>query len=172
MEENKNNSNLIRTDTFLYKIKVFFANLFSFHLKKKEIIVGSNVLDNNIIKPFENDTKTKFLEQLKVEGESNVQKLVRLLKNNTLSVEELTEEQKSSVISFLKEEIFNKKFKLQNIKNKKLYNTLQKVSDNNIDLVLKDIPEENKTSFIEYLKKEINIKKEKLDKLKSNISNT
>lgn len=173
MERNKNDSNLIRTDTFLYRIKMFFTNLFSFHLNKKEVIVDSNVLDNNIVEPLENDKKTNFVEQLKVEDESQIQKLVRLLKNNTISVEELTKKQKSDVILFLEEDISSKKFKLEDIKNKKIYDKLQKVSgDDNIDLVLDNINKEDKTSFIEYLKKEINIKKEKLNKLKSNINIT
>lgn len=170
MKKNKNDSNLIRTDTFLYKIKVFFTNLFSSHLNKKENSIDLNFSDNNmIVKPSKNETKSKFLEQLKVDGESQTQKLVRLLNNNTLHLEELTEEQKSDIILFLKEELSEKKFKLQNIKNKKLLNELN--NNHDIDLILSRTSTDKKTNFIEYLKEEINIKKDKLKKLKLKASN-
>lgn len=169
MRENKINSNLIRTDTFLYKIKMFFANLFTNKLNKKVVISDANNSCVNNIKNFDkNGIKEKFIDQIKIKdnNENEIQKLVKLLKSNSISIEDLTAEQKEEIILFLQKEIAEKKLKLKNIKNKKLYNKL--TNNNDINLILSTTPPEEKTSFIEYLKEQINIKRNKLQKLKAN----
>jgi len=163
MNEVENKSNLVRTNTLVYKIKRFFTNLFSG--RNKEIIqpIEEEIENNNIILQEQVSVRKEFMKQLQPIEEQTTEKLVLLLKKNKMTVEELTEEQKQEVIIFLQEEISSKRKKLQNFKNERLYNRLKNSKD--INSILQEMPENDKLNFIAFLKQLIGKKKEKLEKL-------
>ena len=159
-----NNNALMRTDTLGYKIRKFFASLFKSTKKKQSVC--------EYIIPVELESKKNakqmFKEDLKIETETQIEKMVRRLKTKELMLKELTEEQKEEVIAFLEEEVLAKKTKLQSLKNAVLYNKLKSSGD--MQSVLSRVAKEHKISFIEYLKNEIEIGTAKLQNMKVNVS--
>ena len=167
----ENNGDLVRTDTLGCRIKNFFIHLFGG--KKQEAKINFKDMAAETIAQNPEDKRVTFIQQIKSEKEETDEdktlRLVQLLKSKRMEIGELTATQKEEVIAFLQEEIANKKFKLQSLKNKALYDKLKKREDK--DAVLSQISETDKTSFIEYLKKEIETKKARLQKLKPKSSN-
>ena len=162
MKESKHSHNLVRTDTLMYKIKAFFSNLFG---RKKSVLEAVEENQVHIDTPMQEQKtiRNSFMGQLKPEEEHSTKSLIALLKNNKITVEELTEEQKEEVVVLLQEEVSGKKEKLKNLKNQILYKKLK--SSNDMDAILDRVSEENKTNFIAFLQEQIADKKKRLDEL-------
>ena len=167
MKKSKDNHNLVRTDTFMYKIKAFFFNLFNRKNSALETVQENQVHMDTPMQE-QNTIRNSFMGQLKSEEEHSAKSLIALLKNNKITVEELTKEQKEEVVVLLQEEVSAKRDRLKNLKNKILYKKLKNSDD--IDSILDRVSEENKTNFVAFLQEQIGDKKKRLNELNSKIA--
>jgi len=168
MKENKNNSSLIRTDTFIYKIRKFFSSLFGAKNNEIKQATLENTANIETTKQVQEVRKSTFMEQIKVEDENKTEKIVKMIKTKKIQIEELTEEQKQEVILFLLEKVFTKKEKLKDFKNRILYKKLKK--DTDISSVLSKVSQNDKANFLEFLKQQVNTKINKQQELNLKIA--
>lgn len=66
--------------------------------------------------------KNAFIDRIRVDKECDTAEIVRRLKNNEISIQNLNEIQKEEIYLFLKNQVLSKRSKLTSLKNRVLCN--------------------------------------------------
>lgn len=66
--------------------------------------------------------KNAFIDRIRVDKECDTAEIVRRLKNNEISIQNLNEIQKKEIYLFLKNQVLSKRSKLTSLKNRVLCN--------------------------------------------------
>lgn len=72
----------------------------------------------------------QFIDRVRVDKECNTINLVRRLKKNEISIQNLNEKEKEEVYLFLKSEVLSKRNKLNSLKNRILCNKAKYLYEN------------------------------------------
>ena len=126
MIQNKQEISLqvINENSFIYKIRSFFRKLF-FNRKAIQAENQENIasVEDNI------ETRNEFIKYIKIETNEELLDIQKQLEKGKITIEELTEKQKSDLIELYKKQIEVKKDKLNNLK-KRIINLRKKLQTN------------------------------------------